>query len=61
MEFFVNYAQFTMGCVLKELKRLGLCLLALTQTKKLYLKRNMDCALKDIENPKSMSASTKPT
>jgi hypothetical protein len=33
------------------LKRLGLCLLALTQTKKLYLERNIGCVLKDIDNP----------
>ena len=43
------------------LKNLGLCLLALNQPKKLYLKRNMGCVLKDIDKPRSMSASNKPT
>ena len=42
------------------LKNLGLCLLALNQPKKLYLKRKVGCVLKDIDKPRSMSASNKP-
>ena len=49
-----------MGCVGRDIENLGLCLLAQNQPQKSYI-YGMGCVLKDIDKPRSMSASNKPT